>query len=71
MKRLRLVRLQVHAEVVADDGESLQAIQTQPFVVDAAALDGFADKLRADLATAELALNDPDAVSGTAPESVV
>lgn len=61
MKRLRLVKLVVHPTFVIDDGESLEEVQAQPVQVNAADLDGFAERFLADMADAERQLSDaPD-----------
>jgi hypothetical protein len=57
MKRLRLVKVVVHPIFVVDDGESLTEFQNTPSEIPASEWDGFSERLKADIATAETALN--------------
>lgn len=54
MRRLRIAHVIVQPVLIWDDGEELEAgPEVQPFQVKLSALDGMADKLRADIATLE------------------
>lgn len=52
--KLRPVQFVIQPVVVADDGKHLRSVQMQQVVVDAADIDEFPAKFRADLAAAEL-----------------
>lgn len=57
MKRLRLVKVDVLAHFVVDDGESLTEIGSGPVTVTAADWPGYAERFEADRLAQEQAMN--------------
>lgn len=60
--KLRPIRFHIQPEVVADDGETLTPVPINPFAVDAADLDDFPSKWKADLAVAEATFNGAEEI---------
>lgn len=56
--KLRLVKLVVHPVVVADDGQNLTEVKTEPLTISAAELDSFPQSFRRLLQEQERSLSE-------------